>query len=335
MALSGETASQAALEAEGGELPLSVVRAPVGQIDVLASDASAIWMENVSADILGNVSVKQVQEYHMVMQSEVVIAALQRSLCVRAAELREGLRQWGFARAACTHTDEMANSFEVTCKERAAETAQIREESLRLQAELEDGRREVERLTDEYRKLEMRQSQQITTVHQIRAEIQDMEGQREAKRAAISEIVRNYDALSHDNLVCHQRLKESAGELAGVPAEVAFRASAAETLALRAEEQVRRSQEQLEQTRLELASFEASHSQLIQMHAILGQELEEQRQMDIQLGDEHMQLGFDLHSLAQHYMALVPELPGFELSEAPDTVRAANMATLPSPKASY
>merc|ERR1712232_361431 len=100
------------------------------------------------------------------------------------------------------------------------------------------------------------------------------------------------------------------------PAEAAWRGAAAEKLALQSEDQLRKTQIQLEQSKQEFAQFHVAYSVLQEAHVKLESELQTHMEAHLRLKEDHANLNQDLNALARHYVDLLPDLPGMHMPKA-------------------
>mmetsp|Transcript_33385 Transcript_33385/g.92191 ORF Transcript_33385/g.92191 Transcript_33385/m.92191 type:complete len:467 (-) Transcript_33385:87-1487(-) len=316
MMLASDAARQAALAFAGGDLPEEAVPPPVKQVPLERNYIEQLWKGQAGID-MGEAKDSVTREVQVSLQSQAVLAALQRSLCICAADLREGLRQWSFARNATARTAEMNSGFAMS----TAESDSQRDELVLKREQLVKGQCEdalaLRDLQEEHSELQNRHRQLVQELSQESDGVEQLKAQRLRVLAAIDETTRSHDTLKFDYAEVCRSLEATRIELQNVPLESARRMNAAEKLALQSEEQARRSSMQLEHTQQELSSFTNAHNTLRADHTTLGHELEALQRARAELKDDHEILGQDLNALAQHYMALLPDLPGLELNLSP------------------
>lgn len=308
-----EAREAAALDNEGADLPVELVPLSVPEVVVESGkDFRSVWMETKDDDSGGK---RMPQELQMVLQSQAVMTALQRSLCVRAAELREGLRQWGFARGATSRTQDMANNFEVTQAERKIEISAHTVDRTSIEQQHRDEQAALARARAEHECLRSAHAALVEELRNLRAGLEALQERRERRLLDIVEGQRSHDALSHAVSEASRSLEEKTTELERHPLEAASRVEAAGKLALRSEDQLSRGVAGLCQTQQELSSFREASAALQVAYEQLQRDLDAQLEAHANLKEEYENVGHDLHALAKYYIALVPELPGLTLPE--------------------
>eukprot|EP00928_Gymnodinium_smaydae_P019043 TRINITY_DN17271_c0_g1_i1.p1 TRINITY_DN17271_c0_g1~~TRINITY_DN17271_c0_g1_i1.p1 ORF type:complete len:476 (-),score=156.51 TRINITY_DN17271_c0_g1_i1:165-1592(-) len=313
-ALDSPNVMQAALECAGEELPVSLVCAPVAPL--AQATASPFKTEAMAAVLAPDGSRRQsgssevATELRAVLQATQVIAALQRSLCVRAAELREDLRQLGFARSATLRTEALSEGLGSARREADVEVSQLAAERERLVQERLADEESLHKLRGEFEALSAEHAALQESLRLEQEEVGELQLQRERCVAAADESARDLDRLrfEHDEVGRLADLKSA--QLQSFPVEVASREAAAAKLVAQAEDQSRRAEQQLAQTEQELCSVQDAFATLRSVHDNAGSEFEQRRQAFQMLRDEHDQLNSDLNALARHYLALVPPIPG-------------------------
>lgn len=323
-ALETQEARDAAVEAAGGDLcskavPAATPPQPAAQHAL----NQQLWKETQGAQEPvsehGEASPIQARgvdmppELRVALQSEAVLSALQRSLCVRAAELREGLRQWGFAQGAAARTDEMSRGFQSAKEDSAAERSRLERESVQKQTERkhdEQALRELEARTEALCGKYAAAERQFEQEKQELALLRDLRDQRRAQTDSAN---RERELLQRQHDEAGQQLDSRSEELERHATEEILRSTAGETLAKQSEGQAENSRMQLQQTQQELKSFQEAKTVLQQAHTVLAREMEEQKLMHSNLQEDHENLNLDLNALARHYMTLLPSLPGLDV----------------------
>jgi len=117
------------------------------------------------------------------------------------------------------------------------------------------------------------------------------------------------------------------------PGEADRRLTAMKRLAQRAEEQAQRTLSDLEQTQLQLITFQQAHRHLQDAHRILAQHMDVQKETHQNLKDEHEKMNLDLGALARNYLAELPPLPGTVHPSKPGSPSSVSVASPPSPPA--
>jgi len=304
MALSSDAAKKAALEAEGCELPTDLVPAPVTVSANAPVDPDTLWNKDFADPAR--------DEIRQAYQSELVLLALQKSLSVRAAGMRESLRQLGFAHGATVRTEQLcqvATGDQTSNESRAAE---FLAEQGRVVGDQEAERGKLAQLDADHKELQQRQRAlrekleneegALNSLHERRRVDQE---QLDAARLAHEELTRKHEEAARE-------LEAQRAALDQHPEEAKRRSSAAERLALLAEDQTRRSLEELQQMQEQLISYQKAHRALQQSYAQLLDFLEAEKKSFGQLKAQHEKQGCELTALARAYMAAIPELPGLD-----------------------
>lgn len=267
------------------------------------------------------------------LQSEAVVVTLQRSLVARAAELREGLRQWAFARRATADAEELCQGLRSSEAEHVAERQQAsteRDEAVMEQqasaATLSSLRRghadHSKRSDDSERQLLLANSE----FSRLQASRTSLSLQLNEKKRALTKL-----RSEHDEAALVLASQQASND--NFEQEASRRAGAAQRLALKGQAQAERSAQELEQARRELSSVKQAHALLREAHGAIGNETELERRKHLRLVAEHAALKADLEALANHYLALLPAfLPSELQEEAPPlhTKGADNPAHVPA-----
>mmetsp|Transcript_18281 Transcript_18281/g.51756 ORF Transcript_18281/g.51756 Transcript_18281/m.51756 type:complete len:466 (+) Transcript_18281:75-1472(+) len=319
-ALSGEQARQAALEAAGGELSTDVVPAPVPaacETDA-ATDVESLWVVQNRASEEGAARPVPLELRHA-MRSKAVLTALQRSLCVRAADMRESLKIWGFTRSAALHTQELCTSVDGDHRDTEAASVAMEEERKRLRDETEAKRGDLEQLQREHEAL---QAKHAVLLEERENGLPDRwQAKRNAARHEFEDADRAHWQLTKEHNDEKQQLDTKNIALADHDIEAVRRCAAAQALAQKAEEQARVGRIQLEQAQEELQSFQRALEALKQANDALHDELIVEVKARERLQYDHDKANSELNGLAYHYLDALPLLAGLDhLSLSPEAV---------------
>lgn len=325
--LSSEAAKKAACKAAGADLPSDIVPAAVPEVEV-TDDLQALWLLAVADSSVCSCGVEfaanatcchkcgsslptQVPAVlRDALQSHAVLATLQRSLTVRAGELREGLRQWGFAQSATKRTDELCISLKASLKSSEVEASHAQVQKQQLKIDTESNSASLAALRMERVRLDERHIAVLAELTAANAQITDFERQCEGIQIELAEVTRLHGRLEQECEELDSQLQQQYAVQSQHSEEASRRVNAAEQLVRRSREQAQRAAAELEQTKHELASFHQAYSVLKEARLVMISELEEQRRGNDQLQDAHDELNMELSSLAQHYMDILPG--GFE-----------------------
>jgi len=303
--MGGEPAKQAALEVAGGELPTSIVQAPAPHVQEEVTNMK-LW-----SDADGSQKVMS-DDLRQALQSQAVIAALQRSLAVRAAEMREGLRQWGFACSATARTQELCKVLESSlddAKQQANKFTKEAAEKLRERSEEASNVQRSKQEVGNQQQLHTRLLEQLSTLQQRSVALQK---ERDEKTNEAETCERGYDQRMYEHSQAERELETSRAALAEHPAEAERRLTAQKRLVQMANDQLQRSTIQLQQTQAQLSSFQQSHQAVAQSHHALADALGTEKVAFESLRGDHGRMHLELESLARHYVAALPPLPGLE-----------------------
>lgn len=310
--LSGPAAKKAALDAAGADLPTDVVPAPTEEVPPPddSVDMEALWLESGADER----SVPQVPvELRPSLQSQAALEALYRSLLVRAGELREGLRQWGFAQSTTERTKDLSASLARNVRDNGAEAASLRNEQDKLTHEFKADKESFETMRGKVDQLGQRHQETQTQLKNAAADTMRLEERRDIDQRKLDEVVIMCGKLKTAHNEAEDLLDKHYGEIAAHPAEADRRTAAAARLAERAREQVRKTEADVAQTQQEFTSFKQAFEVLKEAHEALKQDLETERETYEQLKEEHENLNNDLNALARHYLDLLPKgLPGID-----------------------
>jgi len=301
-ALAGEPAKKAALEAAGGELPTDIVPASAPEVD--EASCSKLWSD-------AEASHKEMSDdLRQALQSQAVIAALQRSLAVRASEMREGLRQWGFASSATVRTEELCKVLEGTQVDNLQKVRTFREE---LQKLLADQKVDTATLAG-HQKEHVAQQQLHTKLLEQLASTRERAGRLQEERDVLTDETdvteRQHEQLNYDHNEAEKELEVRRAALAEHPVEAERRLAAQKRLAEMAHDQAQRSLVTLQQTQEQVISFQQAHQVVQETHAALGDGLLAEKAYLESLRGEHDMMHLELEALARHYIAALPPLPG-------------------------
>jgi len=296
--LAGAAAREAALEAAGGELPSSVVPEPTPlATSALDSQQPDAELEPALADAA---------------RSQAAAAAAQRSVVVQAAEIREGLRQWGLARAACARVNAARGELAEAKRSSADRDAQARAECRALLEERQERQRDVAALAAD---VEARRRQHGRLVERRRAVEDHLEELRTSHVSASrqsEEALRRKAQVSVESAQAGEELESALLALREHEAEASRRRSAARTLTQRAADQVDRGMAELLQTQRQLISFRQAHAALREALKTTTQQLEWEREYEQSLKADHEITNLSLEALASGYLEALHEIAGVE-----------------------
>lgn len=298
VALGSDAAKEAALSCAGADLPTEVVPAPTPQ---LGSEAGVAVADAEASE-----------EVQRVLQAKAVITVLQHSLIVRAAELREGLRQWSFASTANTRTQDLCDALEKSKADAQEQTQALQLERVQVEVECKALTQEHSSRSGSYRDLESRHTEHSQELVESQAATKEKQAAHVAISDSLDSLERAHRRLKYEHDEACLTLTSQEKALDGHPAEEQRRLSAAVQLVAKAEEQVRRSHDELRQARQELKSFQQAHAVLKEANASLQEELDMERATTARLSGEREMLSMDLNALARHYLDALPPLPGLE-----------------------
>mmetsp|Transcript_70270 Transcript_70270/g.121775 ORF Transcript_70270/g.121775 Transcript_70270/m.121775 type:complete len:462 (+) Transcript_70270:116-1501(+) len=304
--LSSAEAKKAAAEAAGADLPTDVVPAPTEEVAPSdeAVDMHALWVATGAGDV-GKAQVPA--ELRPSMQSQAALEALYRSLLVRAGELREGLRQWGFAQHTTERTKELSTALARSVADNSNEAVSLKAEHSRLASECKADREASAAMSSKVDELQKRHSDSKAHLANQTAAVKQLEAQRESDQRKLEQAKAEHGNLTRSHKEAEELLEKCHAEIAAHPAEAERRTAAAGRLAERAREQVKKTQLDCSQTKQELASFKQAFEVLKEAHEALKRDLEGEREAHDQLRDEHDNLNTDLNALARHYLDLLPK----------------------------
>jgi len=309
-ALASPEGKKAALEAAGAQLPEAVVPPPAPEADLAEEpmDLQALWLGT------GPPETHMTSELRPALQTQAVLAALQRVLVVRNAELREGLRQWSFSRCATARAKELAEGLSRSISETTNECRAIDKDRTQM---------EDERLADTHALAALRATDaqqrhrydEAVADHQTAcADVASLQVLIENTKDLLRAVQHDSFRTTEDQKSVQKQIDEHQSTLSSHPQEAERRTMAAERLATRGADQVVKCTEELAQSQRELSSFRQAHQVLKEAHVNIMAELEAERAAHENFIDEHDSLNFELNALARHYMALLPQglpLPGF------------------------
>lgn len=303
--LSSDAAKKAAREAAGGDIPENIVPPPTAEVPAseASGDLQALWVV-AGAD---STSAAQVpEELRDALQSQAVLSALQRSLTVKATELRESLRQWGFAQGATKRTEELCTNLSGAIPASEAEAYRLEEERSRFVMEREADLTSLARLQAEHDSLRARHEASRSSLASASSGAAELEEQRDRSRTRLEEVAKAHGQQARDHEEAARQLEQLRAEDGQHSAEVARRRGAAERLVQRSREQANTAARELGQARQELASFKQAHVVLTEAHQVVLRDLDTERAAHGRLEEEHEALNVELNALARHYMDLLP-----------------------------
>jgi len=306
--LSSEAAKKAACEAAGGDIPTTVVPAPV--LGVEAVDQPALWT-TTSADAGAPTALQDA------LQTQVVLCALQRSLTVRATELREGLRQYGFAMGATKGTEELCRSLKEAIATGQKDLSSIETETMQMQAEFETDSASLSSLQAWKNELDARHGRLQPQLAAKTSQATKLQERRKETQSRIEEMTLSHARLEYQHEENGQQHTERSAEFSQLSLDSSRRVAAADRLVRRSREQAQKAANDVEQAKKELASFQKAHSDLQAVHISLARDREVQGAALELLQDENEQLNLDLNGLARHYMELLPSDMGGGFESAP------------------
>jgi len=326
--LSSEQAKKAALEAGGGDLPSDIVPEPTPQAKG-SPGIQGLWNEGgLSSD-----ETKESDDIRNAFQTQVVLNALQRSLAVRAAEIREGLRQLGFARSATCRTQELCNLAERNHGENLTKASSLDQEQQELTKEETTDTATLSNLKQEHGMLQERQATLLNELNQTTETLSEMQAEHHAARELLEMAEQSKLELQLEFEDAERELQSQQTALNEHPGEADRRLTAMKRLAQRAEEQAQKTLRDLEQTQLQLITFQQAHRHLQDAHQILQQHMDVQNEAHQNLKDEHEKMNLDLGALARNYLAELPPLPGTVHPSKPGSPGSVSVASPPSPPA--
>jgi len=231
---------------------------------------------------------------------------------VRAAEIREGLRQWGFAQNATLRTKELIQALEADLARDSSQSTSLAEEHGALQRDHEV---DTVGLKDKKDTVDLLGSKQTLLAEGLAAA-------REATRR-LQEQVNEQLKLVEDTNHRHKQLKVEHEEvcqyieshqaaLGKHTTEAERRTTAAQRLAQRADEQAEKTLHDLKQTQCQLDSFKQANIAVKEAQRLLGEQLRTERLGCEDLALEHSVLHLELDALARHYIEALPMLPGVD-----------------------
>lgn len=240
-------------------------------------------------------------------QSIAVLAAMQRSLTAKAAELREGLRQRGFAQGATKRTDEL-RSQALDAKSRGdAEASTLQEKRIQLQQERAEHVASLGKLNAEHENLRKSHASLKSDAAGGSKNVDVLSEKRDRCRRSLEQAVKDRGHLQRDYDEASRLLEQRNEENTLHAAESERRRGAAERLMHRSREQANTAAADLSQAKQELASFKQAHAVLTETHQIVLSDLEAEKAAHERLKEDHDELSRDLNALARHYMDLLPE----------------------------
>jgi len=325
-ALSSEQAKKAALEAGGGDLPSDIVPEPTPQA-AGSPGIQGLWNEGG----LGGEDPKVSDEIRNAFQSQVVLNALQRSLSVRAAEIREGLRQLGFASSATSRTRELCSLAEKNHGDNLTKASLLDQEQQNLTEERKTDNITLVNLKEEHGVLQQRQAKLLGELNQMNENLIEIQVEHHAARELFEMAEQSKLELQLEFEDAERELESQTTALNEHPGEADRRLTAMKRLAQRAEEQAQRTLGDLEQTQLQLITFQQAHRHLQDAHRILTQHMDVQKEAHQNLKDEHEKMNLDLGALARNYLAELPPLPGAVHPSKPGSPSSVSVASAPPP----
>mmetsp|Transcript_2393 Transcript_2393/g.5086 ORF Transcript_2393/g.5086 Transcript_2393/m.5086 type:complete len:484 (+) Transcript_2393:70-1521(+) len=301
--LSSEAAKEAALVAAGDDLPEEIAQTvSVPQLVTLPTH-----LPDEAVELL---SLKERELLEQAKESRAVLAALLRSLTGHSQQLREGLKQWGFARHMNIHTEGLIQKLEATGEESARELSRLQEERQALDGECKVLLSSKEAASRDAKELNSRHETGKLTLNNVDETYGKMQDSFRRQKATLEEAKRLHERLTLQHSELERELAAKSNELQGYPAEAAKRSSAASKLAENMQAQAQKVVGELNLVQQEFISLQQAHATLRQAHATVQIELEDERQAYQDLRDSHDMLNRELSALAKHYTealaALVP-----------------------------
>jgi hypothetical protein len=327
-ALSSEQAKKAALEAGGGDLPKDTVPEPTPQATG-SPGIQGLWNEGG----LGSDDTKVSDEIRNAFQSQVVLNALQRALSVRAAEIREGLRQLGFARSASSRTQDLCSLAERNHGDNLTKASSLDQEQKELMEEEKSDTTTLASLKDEHAVLQQRQAKLSADLNQMNDNLIETQAEHHAARELFEMAEQSKLELQLEFEDVGRELESQRTALNEHPGEADRRLTAMNRLAQRAEEQAQKTLNDLEQSQISLITFQQAHRHLQDANQLLTQHLGVQKDAHQNMKDEHEKMNLDLGALARNYLAELPPLPGAVQPSKPGSPSIVSVASQPPPSA--
>lgn len=323
--LASDAAKTAALEAAGGDLSTDAVKAPVQALCPTdeAADLQSLWVVE-----RGDGRPLVLPEVRHALRSKAVIVTLQRSLAVKAAEIREGLREWAFTRSAAIRTEELCKFYAGNYSDATNESHAVEEECGLMKVEKETAHSTINQFQNENETL---QKELATLLEKRNNEVPSkLQAERNSVKQRFDEFEREHQRLSSEHEYAKKQLDSKNVALNEHDSEATRRAAAAEKLALKAKEQAHLGSVQLEQARHELLSFQQAHAILKEANTVLIDQLVAEEKDIEKLKYDHEKVNLDLNGLARHYMEALPPLPGLDtLLSRPTSVQEESKAFEP------
>mmetsp|Transcript_44219 Transcript_44219/g.127785 ORF Transcript_44219/g.127785 Transcript_44219/m.127785 type:complete len:479 (+) Transcript_44219:45-1481(+) len=304
-ALEGDAAKKAALEAQGGDVPEDVVPPAPRAACVITSalDAEELW---ASCEAVGEVA----GALRSACVSHSVVVALHSALTVRVGELREGLRQWGFAQGASARTAELTEALRADMQAGAQLAEEWAVEQAKLSAEHQDALSKLEQTKQRNATLLSKHELFCERVRTTRERSMKLEADSSEKLREIGETKERHAQLKYEYEQAAARLEVVKTALAEHPAEAERRVGAAEALAKRMQEEASRGLEELSQLQSQAACYQQAHGMLKQASAALDAQILSERAAQDALREEQERMSSELEAMARHYLAALPPLPG-------------------------
>merc|ERR1712232_53144 len=162
-------------------------------------------------------------ELRVAVQSQAVLGALQRSLCIRAAELREGLREWGFARAATGRTEEVNRDMEKSQELNQKEKQEFSAERITLQADIDRDFVESTQLRVEQEQLRARIDESRSKLVEAQELVATLQARASQSRSALEDAIRMQDQEAFDLEEAEKTIQAKQVHVSNQPAEAAWR----------------------------------------------------------------------------------------------------------------
>jgi len=302
-ALCSDVARKAFLDAPFGEVDPALVPVPV-------QEASAIEMPDWLWDFSDSCECSEEDDpmqLRVGLQAQAVLAVLQQSLTVCAAQLREALRQWAFTQNASVqvHRHSTALCEKIAVTEKRIESVILDHEQ--RTKECEDVTRSLEKAKAEDQELQKKHEALLNNVQFAREEVAKLQEKGNTARMAVNEMKMSCEMMTNANEEVRQKHSAKEALLEAHPAEAVRRLTAAERLMHKAQEQAARTLAELEDIKEEQASFEKAHEVLVKDHADVLSQLEKEKSLQESLVDGRTLMNHELVALAQHYVAVMPD----------------------------
>mmetsp|Transcript_24390 Transcript_24390/g.56212 ORF Transcript_24390/g.56212 Transcript_24390/m.56212 type:complete len:484 (-) Transcript_24390:47-1498(-) len=294
VALSSEKAKQVALQLPGEDLPEEV--APAVQLP-----ASVSLDSTLPAAAFEALAPKEQTLLQQAQESRAVLAALLRSLSTHSVELREGLKQWSFARHMNNHTQEAILSLADKEMISTRATAELLDEHNTIDKEGKALLARRDAVRKELSELQTRHEAAQQKGNDVDGKNSSLQDSYIRHKTSMEEARRAHERLMLEGGEAESELGARSSELEAFPAEAAKKVAAASKLVDNMQAQAQKVEDELVVVRGEFASLQQAHSTLQQAYAAVQVELDETRQVYQSLRDTHDMLNRELSALAKHY----------------------------------